>query len=75
MIYHHTHVSRLPSVRSLRSSSLKDFMRRQDEVERDRLRIEEQKRMQLAMIEERTRNLTKERERARLAQQVRGGRP
>jgi hypothetical protein len=31
-------------VRSLRSSSLKEFMRRQDELERDRLRIEEQKR-------------------------------
>jgi hypothetical protein len=59
------------SVRSLRSSSLKDFMRRQDELERDKLRIEEQKRLQIAMIEERDRRLVKDRERARLAMQVR----
>ena len=45
-------------------------MRRQDELERDRLRIEDQKRAQLALIEQRNRTLTKERERARLANQV-----
>lgn len=58
-------------VRSLRSSSLKDYMRRQDELERDKLRIEEQKRAALLAIETRERQLVKDRERALLAEQVR----
>jgi hypothetical protein len=45
-------------------------MRRQDELERDKLRIEEQKRAALLAIESRERRLVKDRERALLAEQV-----
>jgi hypothetical protein len=45
-------------------------MRRQDELERDKLRIEEQKRAVLLAIESRERRLVKDRERALLAEQV-----
>ena len=59
-------------VRALRSANLRDHMKRQDELERTRLILEQQRRDTQKALEERERRSLKDRERARLANQVCG---